>query len=155
MVESMGGEWSGASAKFYGREKVGNSMRASGVSNIYVEVYHHYYLFIYVFYIMLCVGVTNHMDVYSLCIQTNTWPAGGAGRREKSRLQYIHLDKWEILGGFNPSPMVQQQQAILVQSGMAGYGKDQHQAMTPQTLGGMMPQSSILFSKSVSQARSF
>ena len=99
MVESMGGEWSGASAKFYGREKVGNSMRASGVSNIYVEVYHHYYLFICVFYIMLCVGVTNHMDVYSLCIQTNTWPAGGAGRREKSRLQYIHLDKWEILGG--------------------------------------------------------
>ena len=99
MVESMGGEWSGASAKFYGREKVGNSMRASGVSNIYVEVYHHYYLFICVFYIMLCVGVTNHMDVYSRCIQTNAWPAGGAGRREKSRLQYIHLDKWEILGG--------------------------------------------------------
>jgi hypothetical protein len=53
MVESMGGEWSGASAKFFEREKVGNSMRASGVSNIYVEVYHHYYLFICVFYIML------------------------------------------------------------------------------------------------------
>lgn len=64
-------------------------------------------------------------------------------------------NKKNVMNTFNPSPMVQQQQAILVQSGMAGYGKDQHQAMTPQTLGGMMPQSSILFSKSVSQARSF
>ena len=58
-------------------------------------------IYLFVFFILCCRrnGVTNHMDVYSLCIQTNTWPAGGAGRREKSRLQYIHLDKWEILGG--------------------------------------------------------